>query len=96
MAKNSDSNNPAVSQQGEAWTNPGTGQHFADSDPVTTRATQLGNVGDGNKAGMQFQDADDMYTMKGFNVIEHGQSAAFNMSERTIVDVSRADRGKES
>jgi hypothetical protein len=32
----------------------------------------------------------------GLNVIEYDSSAAFNQPERVIVDVSRADRGKES
>jgi hypothetical protein len=32
----------------------------------------------------------------GSNVIEYDQSAAFNRSESTVVDVSRADRGSES
>jgi hypothetical protein len=33
---------------------------------------------------------------EGLNVIEYGTGAAFNTAERTVVDVSRADRGKES
>ena len=53
-------------------------------------------AGDGNKSGRQFQDADDLVTFEGFNVIEHGQSAAFNQPERTTVSVDRADRGRES
>jgi hypothetical protein len=32
----------------------------------------------------------------GLNVIEYGTGAAFDMAERTVVDVSRADRGRES
>jgi hypothetical protein len=32
----------------------------------------------------------------GLNIIEYDKSAAFNEAERTIVDVSRADRGRES
>jgi hypothetical protein len=48
-------------------------------------------VGNGSRAGMQFQDSDDMYSMQGFNVIEYDQTAAFNMAERITVDLSRAD-----
>lgn len=32
----------------------------------------------------------------GLNIIEYDQSAAFNVPEKVVVDVSRADRGNES
>jgi len=32
----------------------------------------------------------------GLNVIEYGTGAAFDTAEKTVVDVSRADRGSES
>ena len=32
---------------------------------------------------------------EGLNVIEYGQGPAFNMAETVIVDVSKADRGKD-
>ena len=71
--------------------------YYADSDSISPSPTNSpdNNIGNGNRAGRQFQDADDMYTLEGFNVIEHGQSAAFNQAERTSVDVSKADRGEE-
>ena len=56
-------------------------------------------AGDGNQSGQQFQDSGDMYTLEGFNVIDSrdpnypGKSQ--NVVERTTVDVSRANRGKE-
>ena len=74
--------------------------HYADVDDAGTIYSYPNGadntVGNGNPAGRQFQDWDDMYQMEGFNVIEHGQSAAFNMAERTTVDVSKADRGREA
>ena len=33
---------------------------------------------------------------EGLNIIEYGQGAAFNTVEKVVVDVSRADRGRES
>ena len=33
---------------------------------------------------------------EGLSIIEYGQGAAFNTAEKVAVDVSRADRGKES
>ena len=75
-----------------------TGGQFSDADPVGNSFPNSpnSNAGDGNKSGRQFQDSDDMYTLEGFNVINHGDSAAFNQPERNSVDVSRADRSRES
>ena len=58
-------------------------------------------VGNGNKSGRQFQDADDMYTLEGFNIIDSGDDNYAGKSsgatwERASVDVSKADRGKEA
>src|SRR5215472_8096562 len=33
---------------------------------------------------------------EGLNIIEYGQGAAFNTVEKVVVDVSKADRGRES
>jgi hypothetical protein len=38
----------------------------------------------------------DLLKNLGLNIIEYSQSAAFNTAESVVVDVSRADRGKES
>ncbi len=53
------------------------------------------NVGDGNKASRAFATYEDATKMSDFNVIEHGESAAFNQPERNSVDVGKADRGSE-
>jgi hypothetical protein len=62
-----------------------------------------GAVGDQGRAGnYQFSSATDDLQSTGYgsnmglNEIPYGQSAAFNESERTFVDNSKADRGKES
>ena len=62
-----------------------------------------GAVGDAGESGdRQFSsNAVDLQSTGygsnyGLNVIEHGQSAAFNQSERVSVDNSKADRGSDS
>jgi hypothetical protein len=47
-----------------------------------SNSTDLNSTGYGNNIGL--------------NVIEYGQGAAFNRAEQVAVDVSRADRGRES
>ena len=54
---------------------------FGDRQFASNR-TDLESTGEGNNYGL--------------NEIPHGSSAAFNQPERLTVDVSRADRGKES
>lgn len=82
--------------------NPRKSNAFADSDPVSPNAYDYTPyAGDGNKSGRQFQDADDMYTLEGFNIIDsrdpnYAGSASGAKLERNSVDVSKADRGRES
>ena len=76
-------------------------QFVPDSDPISPSTKNIGNIGDGNKSGRQFQDSDDQYSLKGFNVItpddpDYAGKASGATWQRTSVDVSKADRGKES
>jgi len=76
------------------------GRQFDNNDPVGVDVTNSGdnNIGIGNPSGRQFQDSDDMYTLKGFNVINSsdpdypGQPS----NNKLIVNVDRADRGREA
>jgi hypothetical protein len=74
---------------------------FADADSVSPSVKNIGNIGDGNKSGSQFQDSDDMYTLKGFNVItpdddDYAGKASGATWSRISVDNSVANRGRES
>ena len=50
----------------------------------------------GRFGSMQFADSQPADYLEGINEIPYGQGAAFNQSERVVVDLSKADRGKES
>lgn len=71
--------------------------------PTDRTMHDSGAVGDQGRYGdQQFSSASDDIqgggygSNMGLNVIEHGQSAAFNQAERTSVDNSKADRGSDS
>lgn len=85
---------------------------FAESEYIEVRRDQWGNempqdwpnhreatTGLGAPGDRQFasnSQSTGYGKNEGLNVIEYGTGAAFDMAERVVVDVSRADRGKES
>jgi len=78
---------------------------YSDNDQASLHAfdnlnNANSNVGDGNKGSRAFAEYEDATKMSDFNVINStdpdyaGNSE--NVAQRTSVDVSKADRGKES
>ena len=72
------------------------GNEYTVDQPMHRDATQGMSVQAGGEQFAHTRDSLRPDDFSQFNVIEYGSGQAFQMPEKVVVDVSRADRGRES
>jgi len=72
------------------------GNEYTVDQPMHRNSTPGLSVQAGGEQFAHTRDSLKPNDFSQFNVIEYDQSAAFNTAEKVAVDVSRADRGRES